>query len=106
MTRRELIDYIPASPDRISMSSLARVRNKTERETRQDIANARINGHIIGSDAEGYYIPQSPQEMASYYRTHRKRALTCLRGLKAVRKALRAAGVDVAKIEGRTGAGR
>lgn len=106
MKRRELIDYIPVSPDRISMTSLARTLGENERVTRKMISDARINGEIIGSDSEGYYIPIEPQEMASYYRIHHKRAMTCLRGLKAVRKALRAAGVDIGEVEGRKSKGK
>lgn len=101
MTRRELIDYIPVSPGRISMASLALALGESERETRKHVTNARIAGEIIASDSEGYYIPTEAAEIAAYYRRHRKRAMTTLRGLKAVRKALRAAGVDVAEIEGR-----
>ena len=101
MVKQELIDFIPVSPERISMSSLARTLGQTERETRKLIATARINGEIIASDDNGYYIPTEAQEIASYYRRHRKRAMTTLRGLKAVRKALQAAGVDVKQIEGR-----
>ena len=102
MVKRRITDHIPLSPDRISMRSLALKLGETERETRKHIETARMNGEIIGSDEQGYYIPTNAHEIATYYRRHRKRAMTTLKCLKAVRKSLRAAGIDVAQIEGRT----
>ena len=101
MVKRNIIDDIPHSPGRIRMKSLSQIRGEDERLTRKRVADARIAGEIIASDDEGYYIPTEAAEIAAYYRRHRKRAMTTLKGLKAVRKALRAAGVDVAEIEGR-----
>ena len=101
MVKRSIIDFIPLSPDRIGMKNLARALGESERETRKHVTNARIAGEIIASDSEGYFIPTGAAEIAAYYRRHRKRAMTTLKSLKAVRRALRAAGVDVAQIEGR-----
>lgn len=98
---RTILDCIPPSPDRVSRDELSRMFDVPVREIQRCVTNARLDGEIIGSDERGYFIPQKPQEMAAFYRTHRARAMTTLKSLKAVRRALQAAGVDVRKIEGR-----
>ena len=99
MVKRSIIDFIPLSPDRIGMKNLARTLGESERDTRKRIEEARINGEIIAYDNDGYFIPTEAHQLASYYRMHRKRAMTTLKSLKAVRRALQAAGVDVRQIE-------
>lgn len=94
-----IIGYIPFSPERISGKNLSIATGQSERENRNDICKARIDGVIIASDERGYYIPQTPQEMSRYYRKHRAAAMTTLKSLKAVRRALQAAGMDVRQIE-------
>lgn len=96
-----IADYIPHSPDRIGMRSLSQIMGEGERKTRKRITEARIAGEIIASDDRGYYIPTDVQEIESYYLRHWKRAITAFRSIKAVRKTLKAAGVDMAQIEGR-----
>ena len=92
-------ELIPLSPDRISRAELARAYDVTVREIQRMVTNARIHGEIIASDVRGYYIPVEAQELCSFYRVHRTRALTTLRSLKAVRATLMNAGVDIAKLE-------
>lgn len=97
-----LTRYIPNSPGRINMSMLAAQVGCEARVLRQHILIARINGEMIASDSEGYYMPVTDEEVALYYRTARKRAITTLRSLKRTRQRLIAAGYDISMIEGRT----
>ncbi len=92
---------IPYSPDRISMRALSDKIGCTERETRKYIHNARLAGEVIGADKRGYFIPVSNKELITHYKFARSRVLSTLKSLKAERQMLRAAGVDISKIEGR-----
>lgn len=93
--------FIPNSPDRISMSDLSIKIGCSDRELRKCINTARAAGEVICSDDRGYFIPVSDNEVLKHYRSARKRALSTLKGLKAERKRLKAAGVDVRPIEGK-----
>lgn len=94
---------IPHSPNRVHMNVLASLWGKSEREARREIESYRMRGTLIASDGGGYFIPTSIEEIAAYYRRHRKRAITTLRSLKETRRFLKSSGIDLSQLEGRTG---
>ena len=96
-----LLEHIPLSPGRIHMRHLAEACHVNERQIRDLISTLRIDGELIGSDNEGYYIPASTEELVRYYRTQRARAITTLRSLKQTRRHLIEAGMDLSALEGR-----
>ena len=64
------------------MQHLARVHGIGERELRRDVENARRAGVLICSSKNGYFMPETFQELKSYARRAEKRAKTnkaCLR---------------------------
>lgn len=93
--------FIPKSPDRISMTSLAAKIGRSERNTRKLINRARRSGEIIGSDRQGYYLPDGSEELSRHYREAYRRAISTLASLKRERKQLKAAGIDVLNLEGK-----
>ena len=101
MTTDYLMQYIPISPGRISLKDLSAVIGHPKSITKRIIKDMRIEGEIIASDSNGYYIPASVDELIRYYRASRKRAMTALRSVKAVRRMLIESGIDIASIEGR-----
>ena len=97
----KIIDFIPESPDRISMKGLSDKIGCHPRDTRKLVLTARKSGEIIAADDRGYFIPVSNAELVSYYRDARQRAITTLVSLEPVRRYLKAQGVDLKEIEGR-----
>ena len=67
---------------------IASVLETSKRNISQLVLNARLDGYIIASDNDGYYIPETDEELQSYYKMHRKRAVMALASLKAPRKEL------------------
>jgi hypothetical protein len=65
------------------------------------INRLRAEGAVVCADSKGYFIPATEAELTAHYRKLRGSALSMLKTLKAERKKLAAAGVDLAKIEGR-----
>ena len=100
-TTEALLELIPYSPNRVSMTTLSNYLGCTEREVREYVKTARIAGEIIGSDQRGYYLPIEADELARHYRMAYRRAISTHRTLKQERRFLRAMGVDVLKLEGR-----
>lgn len=96
-----LLQYIPASPDRISLKELSTKLGFIDRYTRDFVKTARMEGALIASDNRGYYVPVTKEELTKYYCTFHKRAMTALKSVKAARKMLVAMGVNVAAIERR-----
>lgn len=96
-----LMQFIPKSPDRISLKSLSFKLGSIERNTKEFVKAARIEGALIASDNRGYYVPVTKEELTKYYCTFHKRAMTALKSVKAARKMLVAMGVNVTAIERR-----
>ena len=85
-----LIDLLPHGKSRaVSMKHLADVFGCTEREVRAMIHRARCDGSIICGDSNGYYLPETREELMRWYRLARKRSLSGLKALKAARQQLR-----------------
>lgn len=101
MKERLITEFIPDSPGRISMSQLAKILDTSDREVRQIVLTERLNGGLIGSDRDGYFIPVTTEELKAYYIAARSRAITCLRSLKTTRRRLKESGVNLSAIEGR-----
>ena len=72
----------------IPMQMLAERLGVDPRSLRAAIARAREAGEIIAGDSAGYYIPTDKAELRRYYSTARKRSLSGLKSLKAVRRKL------------------
>ena len=96
-----VLDRIPKSPGRKSAPVLAEEMGNSERKNRMIINKLRAGGEIICADDRGYFIPATEAELIAHYRKLRCSAVSMLKTLKAERKKLIAAGVDLAKIEGR-----
>ena len=100
--KKSITEFIPSSPGRISMSKLAELLEVSERDVRRIVLSERLNGELIGSDGDGYYIPSTIDELSVYYRLARSRAMTCLKSLKTTRRRLKENGVNLSVIEGRS----
>lgn len=72
----------------IPMSFLASLLNTNERETRRAVLMARMHGKIICGTSEGYFKPESDEELLDYYHKARKRCITGLASLREARKLL------------------
>lgn len=96
---QKIIDMIPTGEDHaVSMPSLARALDVSEREVRQIVLRARMAGGIIAGTASGYFIPDSDEELLAYYRMAEARSLTTLASLKATRHELKRRGISPAEI--------
>lgn len=72
----------------IPMQMLAERLGVDPRSLRAAIARAREAGEIIAGDSAGYYRPADKAELRRYYFAARKRSLSGLKSLKAVRRKL------------------
>ena len=88
--KQDITSFIPVSPGRIGLKRLSKMLNVDDRTVKKMILTARLNGEIIASCETGYFIPSTVEELETFYRTQRKRALTTLTSLKAVRAKLKA----------------
>lgn len=62
---------------------------------KKEIRRLRLEGILICSNTKGYFMPATRAEIEQYYKTWRKFALTCIRSLKAARKALNEIGGQI-----------
>ena len=72
----------------IPMRDLADKLDINQRALRAAILQAREAGEIIAGDSAGYYRPADKAELRKYYFAARKRSLSGLKSLKAVRRKL------------------
>lgn len=94
MKIRNITDVIPTGEERaISMAALARALDITERDVRKAILQARMAGSIIAGTGSGYFIPDTDEELLTYYRIAKARGLTTLASLKATRRELKERGI-------------
>lgn len=83
------------------MRLLAELTGMNCRELRRAICSARIGGTVICASDDGYFSPETLEELRDYYKSRYRSAMTTLRGLKEVRRQLIENGVDVLSLEGR-----
>lgn len=72
----------------VKMSELAAAMHTSEREVRKIIHDARCNDAVICSDNDGYFIPETREELLPYYSAARKRSISGLKSLKAAKRKL------------------
>lgn len=85
-----LIDLIPTGrAAAISMRNLANILGVDERKTRQYVMRARMDGAIICSDENGYFIPTTREELQTYYNTVAKRQKSTAIAIAACRRKLK-----------------
>ena len=85
----ELLKVIPSGEENARhMDELATFFGVEPRDIRREILHLRIRGNIIASSQNGYFIPETRQELYTYYRKTKGRALTTLRSLKRTRRIL------------------
>lgn len=74
---------------------LCRTMDISDRRLRRLIREAREHGYVICNNGRGYYLTTDENEMVTFYKTERRRALSILQGLSVLRKHLKALGVNV-----------
>lgn len=90
--------YIPFGRENaITRKELCSLTKLSDRKLREQIEQARREGHIIinNQDGRGYYRTNDPDEIAKQYRQQRRRALSILAQQKHMRRLLKAAGREV-----------
>lgn len=90
--------YIPFGRENaVTRTELRRITGKSDRKIREEIEQARREGHIIinNQDGRGYYRTDDPDEIAKQYRQQRRRAMSILAQQKHMRRLLKAAGREV-----------
>lgn len=90
--------YIPFGRENaVTRTELRRITGKSDRKIREEIEQARREGHIIinNQDGRGYYRTDDPDEIARQYRQQRRRAMSILAQQKYMRRLLKAAGREV-----------
>lgn len=73
----------------ISLSELARVTGMPERSVKQEVLEARLQGHLIVSDESGYYFPETETDLREYVSARRAVIRTSSKALKPFIQALR-----------------
>ena len=85
----KLLSLLPEGRENaIPMRVLAERLGVDDRALRAAILQAREAGEIIAGDSAGYYRPADKAELRRYYFAARKRSLSGLKSLKAVRRKL------------------
>lgn len=92
----KIIRLIPIGhKNAVSMRYLANILNTTNRDIREIIHRARLDGIMICGDDYGYYRPANEEELIRYYFRVRCRANTTYAVVEAIRKQLKIDGVDL-----------
>ena len=78
-----------------SRADLCRSMDIGDRRLRQLIREAREYGYVIVNHGSGYYLTNDENEMTTFYKTEKGRALSILQGLSGLRRHLKALGVEV-----------
>ncbi len=100
-TYDDLLGFISVGRENaISLAMLSNLSGLGEREVRRQIMYARKDGVLVCSGDEGYFKPETIDELADYYKRFHSSALTTLSCLKATRRELRRNGVDPKLLEG------
>ena len=76
-------------------ADLCRSMDISDRHLRRLIHEARECGYVIVNHGKGYYLSSDSDEMISFYKTEKGRALSILKGLSGLRKHLKTLGVEV-----------
>lgn len=94
----ELMSYLHYGKQfALSRRTLCGLLDKSDRQLRRTIEEARNCGYVILADGTGggYYLSDNVEEIHAYYHQERARAMSVLRRLGAVRRTLREAGRKV-----------
>lgn len=78
----------------VPMRYIAVILNMSEREVRSTVNEARLAGHMIVGDDNGYYLPETDGELLDYYFRLRSHANTTQSVLDAVLIHLRIRGIN------------
>lgn len=91
LLKNKIADALPKGKgNAVSAESLVALYGlKSSRELRQEIHRERMQGELIASDENGYYIPQTRAEITAYLNRHERMAISIFASLKAARDALR-----------------
>ena len=88
--------YIPEGKENaVTRGQLCSLTGLPDRSVRECIEVARREGVMVVNNGNGYYIATDIADIKRQYKTDRKRALSVLYRLKAMRKILKDAGEDV-----------
>lgn len=64
-----ILDYIPSGKDNaVSMRYLAVILSTDTRKIRSMVHNARISGHVVIGDENGYYKPECEEDLIGWIR--------------------------------------
>lgn len=87
---QKTLDLIPIGrSNAIPMKQLAFLLGVAPRDIRQAILDARLDGVIVCSGMEGYFFPETVDEMLEFLNAHYSRAMTTLASLKGTREKLK-----------------
>lgn len=89
---RFLNDIPRGKENAVSRETLAALWGTDVRGVSTIIADLRNQGELIASSGAGIYFPGDIDELAEFYRTARRRALSILKTLKTSRRELKNAG--------------
>lgn len=85
----KIADFLlPGKKNAISMADLAHVVNIPERSLRLEILQARINGELICSCEQGYFMPESVDDIREYVISRKAFLKTAGKALKPFVKAI------------------
>ena len=80
--KHPILDLIPIGEGRaVSMHYLASILNVETRDVRRMVEEARVDGYIIATCEDGYFIPETMVELLKYRNTHMKRINSAIRAL-------------------------
>lgn len=94
----QITDYIPYGHEKaVTREDLCRITGMNDRAVRNMIADAQFAGAVILNmqDGAGYFQSDDTEEMYTYYRQEKSRALSSLAKQKGIRRQLKEAGYEV-----------
>lgn len=85
----ELVSILPHGEENaIKTKELSQYLGLSRRETRDEVLRARLEGKIICSSRHGYFLPETDDELLTFYLWMRKRCLVGLASLSQTRRLL------------------
>lgn len=92
---RMVLSVIPAGRENAKpMRQVALETRTNTRIVRKVIERARIAGKLIASCDDGYFIPETMEDLLTFYRKRRRAAMTTLATLETARQLLQDYGID------------
>lgn len=96
---KKLLELIPEGLDNaIPLEHLSLCLHLSGREIKQMITSARIDGLIIGSNSNGYYIPENETELIAFYNRFLHGLITRSRSMTAIRKRLNQTNIELSEL--------